>query len=74
MCTTVSIKIFILLLGARRGHLSIPFYMFYRARFESVVSELIQKCTELIDKVLKEGNVSRDDIDKVSNTEGYRTY
>ena len=57
---------FILHLGARRGHLSIPFYMFYRARFESVVSELIQKCTELIDKVLKEGNVSRDDIDKVS--------
>ena len=43
------------------------FYMFYRARFESVVSELIQKCTELIDKVLKEGNVSRDDIDKVSS-------
>ena len=47
--------------------------MFYRARFESVVSELIQKCTELIDKVLKEGNVSREDIDKVSKTEGYRT-
>ena len=40
--------------------------IYYRARFESVANELIQKCTELIDRTLKEGDISRDNVDKVS--------
>ncbi|KAK3612027.1 hypothetical protein CHS0354_021703 [Potamilus streckersoni] len=36
-----------------------------RARFESLCSSLVQQCTQLIDKVLKEANLSREAITEV---------
>lgn len=37
----------------------------FRARFESCITELIQRCTQLIDQVLTANNLTRKSIDKV---------
>lgn len=41
------------------------FEKFYRARFESLCGNLIQKCVALIDDVCAKSNVSSSDIEKV---------
>lgn len=38
---------------------------FYRARFESLCGNLVQKCVALIDDVCAKSNVSSSDIEKV---------